>query len=209
MKSTLVPLEGDQGRNLVKLTVEVDESEFDKDIDSAFRKIAREVRIPGFRPGKAPRRVLEARIGVAPAREFGPLSLKAIRQLMVENDLCRAIINQRIGRLRRVFKWAASEELIPFDVYHRLTTVAGLQRGRSKVRDAEPVEPVENERVDATLPYLNRHVRGLIAFQRLTGCRPGEACRVRRADIDTGGAVWVYRPIQHKNAWRGKPEASR
>lgn len=59
------PLEG----NRVKLSVSVDEDEFDKDIDAAFRKIAREVRLPGFRAGKAPRRVLEARIGIAPARE--------------------------------------------------------------------------------------------------------------------------------------------
>jgi trigger factor len=65
VKSTLETLEG----NKVKLSVAVDESEFDKDIDTAFRKIAREVRLPGFRAGKAPRRVLEARIGVAPARE--------------------------------------------------------------------------------------------------------------------------------------------
>lgn len=65
MKSTLEPLEG----NKVKLSVNVDEAEFDKDIDAAFRKIAQEVRLPGFRAGKAPRRVLEARIGIAPARE--------------------------------------------------------------------------------------------------------------------------------------------
>jgi trigger factor len=65
VKSTVEPLEG----NRVKLSVSVDEAEFDKDIDAAFRKIAREVRLPGFRAGKAPRRVLEARIGLAPARE--------------------------------------------------------------------------------------------------------------------------------------------
>ena len=69
MKSTLEPLEGNQGQRLVKLSVEVDESEFDRDIEAAFRKIAREVKLPGFRSGKAPRRVLEARIGLAPARE--------------------------------------------------------------------------------------------------------------------------------------------
>jgi trigger factor len=72
MKSTVEPLdktEGNEGRTLVKLSVEVDEAEFDRDMDAAFRKIAREVRIPGFRPGKAPRRILEARIGTAPARE--------------------------------------------------------------------------------------------------------------------------------------------
>jgi trigger factor len=59
------PLEG----NKVKISVNIEESEFDRDIDQAFRKIAREVRLPGFRNGKAPRRVLEARIGIAPARE--------------------------------------------------------------------------------------------------------------------------------------------
>lgn len=59
MKAVLEPLEG----NKVKLSIEVDEQEFEKDIDAAFRKIAREVRIPGFRPGKAPRRILEARLG--------------------------------------------------------------------------------------------------------------------------------------------------
>jgi trigger factor len=59
MKAVVEPLEG----NKVKLTVQVDEQEFEKAIDAAFRRIAREVRIPGFRPGKAPRRILEARLG--------------------------------------------------------------------------------------------------------------------------------------------------
>ena len=65
MKSSLEPLEG----NKVKLSVHVDEDEFDRNIDQAFKKLAREIRLPGFRAGKAPRRVLEARIGVAPARQ--------------------------------------------------------------------------------------------------------------------------------------------
>lgn len=65
MRSTVEPLEG----NKVKLSIEVGEEEFERAIDSAFRTIAREVRIPGFRPGKAPRRVLEARFGPDVARE--------------------------------------------------------------------------------------------------------------------------------------------
>src|SRR3954464_8130537 len=65
MRSSVEPLEG----NKVKASVEVDEAEFDKAIDAAFRKIAREARIPGFRPGKAPRRILEARLGGDVARE--------------------------------------------------------------------------------------------------------------------------------------------
>ncbi len=65
MQSTVEPLEG----NKVKLHVTVPADEFERAIDSAFRKLAREVRIPGFRPGKAPRRLLEARFGTDVARD--------------------------------------------------------------------------------------------------------------------------------------------
>jgi trigger factor len=65
MKSTVETLEG----NKVKLSVEVDASEFEPAVDAAFKKIAREVRLPGFRPGKAPRKVLEARLGPLAGRE--------------------------------------------------------------------------------------------------------------------------------------------
>jgi trigger factor len=64
MKSAVEPLEG----NKVKLSVEVAESEFETALNAAFRRIAREVRIPGFRPGKTPRRVLEARLGPGTGR---------------------------------------------------------------------------------------------------------------------------------------------
>jgi trigger factor len=65
MRSTVEPLEG----NKVKLSVEVDAEEFETAVDAAFRKIAREVNIKGFRPGKAPRKVIESRIGTLAGRE--------------------------------------------------------------------------------------------------------------------------------------------
>lgn len=55
--------------NKVRLHVAVPAQEFEKALDRAFRKIAAEVRVPGFRPGKAPRRLLEARLGSDAARE--------------------------------------------------------------------------------------------------------------------------------------------
>src|SRR4051812_48120994 len=64
MKSTVEPLEG----NKVKLSIEVDGAEFEKEVDAAFKRIAFEIRLPGFRPGKAPRKLIEARIGTEAAR---------------------------------------------------------------------------------------------------------------------------------------------
>ena len=62
--SSVEDLDGDQ----VRLTVTVGAGRFEHDIDKAFRKLAHEVRLPGFRPGKAPRRILEARLGAAAGR---------------------------------------------------------------------------------------------------------------------------------------------
>jgi trigger factor len=65
MQSTVESVEG----NKVKLHVTVPADEFERAIDAAFKKLAREVRVPGFRPGKAPRKLLEARLGTEMARE--------------------------------------------------------------------------------------------------------------------------------------------
>jgi trigger factor len=47
----------------VRINVEVPFTELEPDFDAAFKQLARQVRLPGFRPGKAPRKLLEARIG--------------------------------------------------------------------------------------------------------------------------------------------------
>ena len=65
MNSTVEALDG----NKVKVTVSVEEDEFETDVDAAFKRIAQEVNLPGFRRGKAPRKLLEARLGTGVARE--------------------------------------------------------------------------------------------------------------------------------------------
>jgi trigger factor len=47
----------------VKLSVTVEASRVDAAIDEAARELGRSVKIPGFRPGRVPRRVLESRLG--------------------------------------------------------------------------------------------------------------------------------------------------
>jgi trigger factor len=47
----------------VKLAVEVPFDELKPNFDRAYREIAKQVRIPGFRPGKAPARILDQRVG--------------------------------------------------------------------------------------------------------------------------------------------------
>ncbi len=59
MKSTVEKLSPTR----VRINVEVPFSELEPDIDRAFKALAQQIRLPGFRPGKAPRKLLEARVG--------------------------------------------------------------------------------------------------------------------------------------------------
>lgn len=53
----------------VKLTVNVPFAELDQEIDEAYAAIAQQVSIPGFRKGKAPRQLIDARFGRGPILE--------------------------------------------------------------------------------------------------------------------------------------------
>ena len=85
MNSTVEPLEG----NKVKLVVSLEESELEPAIAAAWKEIAKEVRLPGFRPGKAPRKLLESRIEPGYARS------EALRNELPE-QYSRAVIEHEV-----------------------------------------------------------------------------------------------------------------
>src|SRR3972149_5000987 len=76
-------------KHTVKLTIEVPPEEFGKDLDRAYRKIAQQVRIPGFRKGRVPRKIIDAQIGrEAVLGEFLEDSVPNYsRDALRENDL--------------------------------------------------------------------------------------------------------------------------
>lgn len=148
-------------------------------------------------------RPLSRLYGHTQASKFGPLALKALMDEMVKLGWCRNVVNRQAARIKFVFKWAVSQELIPPAIHQALATVAGLRRGKSKARETSAIRPVGIEHVQATLPYVGPQVAALIQLQLLTGARGGELFPMRTRDIDTGGKVWVYRPANHKTAHHG------
>jgi integrase len=141
--------------------------------------------------------------GMTAAAAFGPLALKAVRQKMLDADLCRGVINQRIGCIKRIFKWAVAEELVPPGVHHALAAVDGLRRGHTTARETAKVLPVPDAHVDAVLPFLPPTLKSMVELQRLTGMRSGELVILRTCDVEHAGPVWQYRPQRHKTSNRG------
>jgi integrase len=153
---------------------------------------------------KSALKYLKPQYGRTLAAAFGPLALKAVRERMIADDLSRRYINDHVDRIRRMFKWAVAEQLLPVEVYQSLVLVPGLRKGRSDARECEPVFPVARGTVDATLPYLPEVVADMVRIQLLTGMRPAELCAIRPCYIDRSNPVWQYRPQQHKTEHFGR-----
>ncbi len=144
-------------------------------------------------------RVLRELHGSTPASAFGPNALRQVRDAMVQGNAngayprppwCRKTVNTRIGHIVRMYRWAASRELVGAELYHALRTLPALRRGKTAAVDHEPVGPVAIELVDAVRPFVSRQVAALIDLQLLTGARPGELVGLRAIDIDTKHDPW-------------------
>lgn len=141
--------------------------------------------------------------GKTHAAQFGPKSLKLVRQKMIEKKSVRKYINRHVDRIKRMFKWAVAEELVPRDLYEGLRALAGLRFGRCGADDNPPVPPAPLELVEPVKPHVSRQVAVMIDLQLLTGARPGEIVLMRPCDLDRSRQVWTYRPSEHKTEHHG------
>lgn len=131
--------------------------------------------------------------------DFGPVALEVLREKMIDElDWSRKHINKQVGRLVRMFKWAAGKELVDPGVPLALKSLAGLKKGRTRARETAGVQCVPDKIVEKTLPSLPEIVADMVRLQRLTGARPGEICSLRPCDLDRSSDVWVYTPSEHK-----------
>jgi len=177
MESSVEVLEG----NKVKVSVTVEETEFDKEVDAAFRRIAREVRIPGFRPGKVPRRILEARVGTEAARAdalqhaLPEYYAKAVTDHDVD-VIAAPDIDITSGQEAGSVAFDAVVEIRPH------ISIGGYANLRVTVERPEPTE----EEIDARIDHLREQFADLRSVSRpardgdhvsidITGSQDGEA----------------------------------
>ncbi len=139
-----------------------------------------------------------------PVREFGPRSLKAVRETMVEKGWKRGTVNRAVAIVKRAFRWAAEEEMIDPSAWHGIQAVQGLRRGRTAAPESIPVPPVPIADVEATIEALPAVVGDMVRVQLLTGTRPGEVCAMTTGAIERSGRLWLYELKHHKTAHHGK-----
>ncbi len=148
---------------------------------------------------------VDALYSTLPANEFGINQFKTCRQWWIDERGCsRQYSNKQAKRLLRLLKWGVEAGMVSSSIIEALRCVAPLKRGRCDARETEPVLPVEQSLVDATIEFLTPTVADMVRLQQLLGCRPGEVCSITPSMVDRSGDVWKIRLSEHKTAYRGK-----
>lgn len=138
------------------------------------------------------------------AARLTPRHLKAVRQRMIDRGLSRAYINEQIGGVKRMLRWAAAEDMLPVEVYQRAATLEGLRKGFTTAPEGKRREPMTEAELEAVRPYLPAPVAAALELMLLTGARPSEVLTLRKRDINRDMDPWRVEVAVHKNAWRGQ-----
>ncbi len=152
METSVEPLE--EGK--VRLHVAVPAVEFEQAVDAAFRKLARSVRIPGFRPGKAPRRLLEARLGPEAGRD------QALRDALPDY-YAEAVTHERLDTIAAPeIDLTAGEDGgdVEFDAVVQVRPVVTVE-GYDALRVEIPDPSVADDDVDAQVDALRERFADL------------------------------------------------
>ena len=141
----------------VVLTIEVPAEELDKASDKAFKRIAGKVNIPGFRKGKAPRRIVEQQVGKEAVLDeaFDIVAQKAFEDALDEQKI-EPVSRPKID----VVTLEAGKDLV---FKATVTPKPELTLGEYKGLQIEKkVEEVTDEAVDKQLAQLQNHQSKMI-----------------------------------------------
>jgi len=148
-----------------------------------------------------------ALIGSRPVASLSRADLIAVRQRMIDRKLSRKVVNQRVGRIVRVFVWGGDEDrrLVPDSVAAAFRLVSPLKPNRSEAPEKEPVCPVPNDDLQKVLDVAPPVLKAMLTLQRLTAIRPGEVRMLRKRMVRQTEEGWVLDfERSHKMAYKGK-----
>jgi integrase len=109
--------------------------------------------------------------------EIGRDEVKTVQEAWRQHGLCRSTCNQALTTLKAAFRWGADEGLVRPETLASILAVKGLPRGRNLAKEYEPVLPVPDADVEATIAELHAPLNDMVRVQWLAGCRPGELRR--------------------------------
>jgi trigger factor len=154
---------------LKKLSVELPPEDVDRALNRAYKAVGRKAKIPGFRPGKVPRRLLERHYGHQVAHEVAEDLVRESWPKVLDQEDVRAVAMPEVEEAGHVhagkaFAYTAKVEVLPAA---KVTDYEGLPAERPKVA-------VGNEDVDKELERIQGSFARLVPVEDRTKVEAGD-----------------------------------
>ena len=120
-----------------------------------------------------------------------------------KHEYTRTYLNKLMNRAKSIFSWGVSKEMVSAETYARLKFLVPLRRGQTSAPEPEKKHTVSDTDFNAVLKFLTPTYRDIATILRYTGMRPSELANMRVCDIEKAKELWIYRPTEHKTAYRG------
>jgi trigger factor len=164
-----------------RLQVEIPATRVQQEIDRAFQVVGRQARLPGFRPGKAPRSVLERMFGQQVRREvFGRLVEESFHDAVAKHGLAvvgTPEVDAMPPEVGAALQYSATVDVRPAIA---LQDLGGLEVVR-------PAVAVTDEAVDRVLAALRESVAQLRPVESRTVVEAGDVLTVNLTSRLDGG----------------------
>lgn len=142
--------------------------------------------------------------GLFPAKEFGPLHLKAVRDQYIASGWTRYFCNRSTNRVRHIWRWAVSNGMVPVETLQALEAVGPLKAGKCAAPDRKRREAVPENHINKVRSLLSGMNRDFFDLLRVTGARPSEILGLSMSQIDRTSDIWVAQLSSHKTDHHGK-----
>ena len=120
-----------------------------------------------------------------------------------KKEYSRTYLNKITNRVKAIFRWGVSKDLIPAETAQRLNYLVPLRQGHTDAPETRQRHFIENKDFRSVHAVLASYYADIVDLLRLTAMRPSELCNMRVGDIDCSGSVWEYQPEHHKTEHHG------
>ena len=137
------------------------------------------------------------------ADEFTSPVLNKMREYMIQMNLgSRKYINERVNKIKEIFKFARSKNMLSLETFGDLASLPPLTEQDQHVPGTKEVHVPSVEDVEAVIDAGCPMYRTILILASTTAIRSQNVCNIRWDEIDTSreetDGVWIYNPPVHK-----------
>ncbi len=143
---------------------------------------------------------------IRPASDIEVGDLRRFRDRLIGEGKVRSTINNYIGVVVQMYKWALGEGYVAPEVVRPLVDFPRLIEGQTAAHESAAIQPAKTSAILAVIDAAGPILADLLRVHWISGARPGEIVQLAKRYLDMEDPdVWIFTPPAYKTKRHGEP----